>query len=114
MTSIFISAFFWACGEKASTLPAVLDTAETDTDSVDTSSDTEEEIGTDEDGDGFTVEEGDCDDTDPWTNPARSEEAGDGIDNDCDGRVDEKWSGITVSLLNSAGLHHFGSMNKIR
>ena len=24
--------------------------------------------GTDEDGDGFTVEDGDCDDSDPWTN----------------------------------------------
>ena len=54
--------------------------------------------GTDEDGDGFTVEGGDCDDSDPWTNPARDEEPGDGQDNDCDGRVDEIWAGLTVAL----------------
>ena len=27
----------------------------------------------------------DCDDSSPWINPARDEETGDDIDNDCDG-----------------------------
>jgi len=44
----------------------------------------------DQDGDGYTVAEGDCDDTDPDVYP-RGEEStrGDGKDNDCDGEVDE-------------------------
>jgi len=49
---------------------------------------------TDADGDGFAVEGGncgpvDCDDTDPAINPGAMEVCGDGIDNDCDGMVDE-------------------------
>ena len=63
----------------------------------------EEEEGTDEDGDGFTIEEGDCDDTSPWINPAMDEEPDDGQDNDCDGRIDEQWSGVTVSHINPDG-----------
>ena len=62
-----------------------------------------EEQGTDEDGDGFTIEEGDCDDTSPWVNPAMDEEPEDGIDNDCDGRTDEEWGGVTVSHINPDG-----------
>ncbi len=56
--------------------------------------------GTDEDGDGWTVEEGDCDDTSIYVNPAWDEDDSDGIDNDCDGRIDEVWSGFTVVWLN--------------
>lgn len=41
----------------------------------------------DEDGDGFYVEWGDCDDTDPDINPAEPEQCDD-IDHDCDGEVD--------------------------
>ena len=51
--------------------------------------------GTDDDGDGWTVEEGDCNDADILVNPAR-EEVPDGQDNDCDGRVDEQFSGIVA------------------
>lgn len=48
----------------------------------------------DADGDGWTVAEGDCDDSDPETHPGADEsafgEAGvDGLDNDCDDLVDE-------------------------
>jgi len=45
----------------------------------------------DADDDSFTPEDGDCDDSDAETNPKASEsEAGsDGLDNDCDGIVDE-------------------------
>jgi len=53
--------------------------------------------GTDADGDGFTVEDGDCDDDDIGVNPAREEDIFDGIDNDCDGRIDEEWSGYSVA-----------------
>jgi len=94
---------FWmiqllACGEKPTPLPN--DTAVEDTSTEDTATrePSIEPSGTDEDGDGFTVEDGDCDDTSPWINPARDEEQGDGVDNDCDGRIDEKWSGVTISL----------------
>ena len=40
------------------------------------------------DGDGYTTDEGDCDDTNPDIHPG-AEEVCDGTDNDCDGFVDE-------------------------
>ncbi len=43
---------------------------------------------TDGDGDGFCAAD-DCDDSDPNINPGQSEICGDGVDNDCDGAVDE-------------------------
>ncbi len=46
-----------------------------------------EEVSTDADADGFRAEE-DCDDTDPLINSAATEVC-DGIDNDCDGSIDE-------------------------
>ena len=49
-------------------------------------------VNDDEDGDGWTVAEGDCDDTDNDTSPEAPEVGGadgDGIDNDCDGLIDE-------------------------
>ena len=46
----------------------------------------------DDDGDGYADIEGnveaDCDDDDPWVSPDREEDC-DGVDNDCDGLVDE-------------------------
>lgn len=39
----------------------------------------------DKDKDGFTKEQGDCDDSDPSINPDATEICGDGIDQDCDG-----------------------------
>lgn len=49
----------------------------------------------DADGDGWVVEEneclpgGDCDDNDPTIFPGAEELCGDGVDNDCDGAIDE-------------------------
>ena len=42
----------------------------------------------DMDGDGVTVEEGDCDDNNGWVSP-NTYESCDGIDNDCDEIIDE-------------------------
>jgi hypothetical protein len=44
----------------------------------------------DRDGDGFKVSQGDCNDKDPEINPGVTEVCGDGIDQDCDGQVDEE------------------------
>ena len=45
-------------------------------------------LNVDDDGDGYTENQGDCDDTDAYVNPAATE-LEDGIDNDCDGEIDE-------------------------
>jgi hypothetical protein len=79
--------------------PGPIDTsgdADTDAD-TDTDTDTDTDPpGTDADGDGFTVEEGDCDDTTIYVNPAWDEDTSDDVDNDCDGRIDEVFSGVVV------------------
>ncbi len=46
----------------------------------------------DHDGDGWTEAEGDCDDREPLISPGEGE-AWDGLDNDCDGEVDEDTAG---------------------
>lgn len=58
-----------------------------DTDPVDT----EEPPGpVDDDGDGYTAEDGDCDDSDPDSNPEGDEGTDlDGVDQDCDGVADD-------------------------
>ena len=91
----------WGCTSEKIDPILTADTAEV-SDPTDTT-DEPGETGTDDDGDGFTVEDGDCNDADPWTNPAMDEEVGDGIDNDCDGRIDEQWSGVDVSRINPSG-----------
>ena len=42
----------------------------------------------DDDGDGYTINDGDCDDNDPEIHPDAEETAGDGIDSNCDGEDD--------------------------
>ncbi len=48
--------------------------------------------GTDGDGDGWTVEDGDCDDDDPHVYPGHQDSKGkwgrNGVDNDCNGVID--------------------------
>ncbi|MDY0005020.1 MAG: putative metal-binding motif-containing protein, partial [Polyangia bacterium] len=43
---------------------------------------------TDDDGDGYSEVQGDCDDNNPLVHPFAAEICGDGIDNDCNGYVD--------------------------
>lgn len=42
----------------------------------------------DHDGDGYSMAQGDCDDTNPMVHPGMAEICGDGLDNDCDGEAD--------------------------
>ena len=44
---------------------------------------------TDADNDGFSENQGDCDDTNATVYPGATEDESDGVDNDCDGEVDE-------------------------
>ncbi|HEY3356530.1 MAG TPA: MopE-related protein [Polyangia bacterium] len=46
-------------------------------------------LDTDEDQDGYTVGQGDCNDMDPLVNPGAYEVAGNGKDDNCDGKTDE-------------------------
>ena len=50
--------------------------------------------------DGLTEEEGDCDDRDPATNPT-GQEFPDGLDNNCDGQIDE---GTSLSMTTGTDL----------
>ena len=44
----------------------------------------------DGDGDGYTEDQGDCDDTNQWVNPGAAENCANGIDDDCDGATDNQ------------------------
>ena len=60
-------------------------------DGIDNDCDGTADTGTDEsdaDGDGVSIAEGDCNDTDPDVHPLRGDVVGDRIDNDCDGWAD--------------------------
>ena len=129
ITLMLLSGSFIACGDKEEdTLePSVQDTGagdtDTDTDDTDDTEDTDTQdtdtnnpddpLTTDDDGDGLSENDGDCDDTDPALNladvdtdgvtscdgdcddtdasryPGAPDDTDDGIDNDCDGDVDE-------------------------
>ena len=48
------------------------------------------------DGDGYSLDQGDCDDADPNVSPGATEVCDDGIDNDCDALIDLDDSGDCV------------------
>ena len=60
----------------------------------------------DVDGDGFTVEEGDCDDDDASISPIASETCN-GIDDNCDGSIDE---GVTTTVFRDLDGDGFGDL----
>jgi hypothetical protein len=83
-----------------------------DTDPVDThtgDSDTWVDPGTDDDGDGYTVEDGDCDDGDAGINPGVTSDGCDGEDNDCDGAIDEDFDGDEYEPNDERG-YYLGTM----
>jgi hypothetical protein len=61
------------------------------------------------DGDGITINQGDCNDFQPLVGPKAIEVAGDGVDNDCDGSTDEALTcpcgtstGTSLPIMNCA------------
>ncbi len=90
-----------ACGDEENKDTATTDTAVSDT-ATDTDTSTEVPDDTavavmygvpdtgywDNDGDGYTPEDGDCDDNNPEIHPDAREVAGDGIDSNCNGEDD--------------------------
>jgi len=57
------------------------------------------------DGDGYATCDLDCDDADAGVNPGEAEVAGDGVDNDCDGDVDEAAADAPLGGINVADAH---------
>lgn len=62
----------------------------------------------DNDGDGYTEDGGDCNDNDATIVPNGFEIAGDGVDNDCDGEIDELPDNSGSSFSTSNGKFIFG------
>ena len=69
---------------------------------------------TDDDGDGFSEVDGDCDDTDPAVSPDADELCDDGVDNDCDGLVDDDDTHcISAYTLSVSGTFAAGTMSLV-
>ena len=83
------------------------DTDDTDTDDTD-DTDTQEPdpLDVDDDGDGQTENEGDCNDADSTIFSGAPDDTQDGVDNDCDGDIDEDYvdAGNTVDSLSVGDL----------
>ena len=89
-----------ACGDKKTTDTGFDDTAEpVDTGADDTGSEDTGTAAYDSDGDGFTVEDGDCNDEDASIYPGAPEDYTDGIDQDCDGYADVGYTDCYTQFL---------------
>ena len=87
--------------------------ADTGNGGIDTSIQDTTDTDEDQDDDGFSPSQGDCDDNDPHVSPARAEDDSDGLDNDCDGKIDEKFSGVDVAWVESSGKGHILSIDTV-
>ena len=65
----------------------------------------------DDDGDGYTENEGDCDDSDAATYPSASEQC-DGVDNDCDGYLNEDWWDVYEENESSTDAYYLGEIDE--
>lgn len=79
---------------------------------IDTSIEDTTDTDGDMDDDGFSVAAGDCDDDNPRVSPARPEDDSDGIDNDCDSKIDEAFTGVDVAWVESSGAGHILTIDK--
>ncbi len=66
----------------------------------------------DHDGDGYSEDDGDCDDDDSGSSPAGTE-SWDGVDNDCDGSVDDLGTSLAVGYLDGASSEYLGYANAL-
>ena len=101
-----LSSLFIACGGKstdsaedtASAEPSSSPTTEPSNPSIEPSGEPEAPVE-DEDGDGFSREDGDCDDNNPDIYPGAEDIPGDGIDQDCSGSDEESTGRILDDVL---------------
>jgi hypothetical protein len=95
-----------ACSGEDDKTDTAVDTSATDTgtDSGDTDSGDSGDTGVeaDLDGDGFTANQGDCDDANADVNPAAAETCND-TDDDCDGETDEDATDATTTYADEDG-----------
>ena len=79
------------------------DTDDTDTDTDDTDTEEPDPLDVDDDFDGFTENDGDCDDADASFNPDAPDDENDGLDQNCDGTPDDGYvpsnGAVTVDML---------------
>ncbi len=80
---------------------------------IDTSIEDTTDTDEDQDDDGFSPSAGDCDDADPRVSPARDEDGSDEKDNDCDGKINEEFTGVDVAWVESSGAGHVLTIDKI-
>jgi hypothetical protein len=65
----------------------------------------------DDDGDGYTENEGDCDDGDSSVSPGEAEQCDD-LDNDCDGYINEDWWDVYEENDTSAAVYYLGEVDE--